>query len=187
MNAPSSIYQHLAAAWAANTAPGAPFELETVDVRGVPTRSYVNAPKSLREVWLASAAFAERDYLVYQDERWTYADAHRDVASIANWLLAQGVNPGDRVAIAMRNYPEWMLCYWACASMGVAVIGMNAWWVGPEMVYALADARPKVLFADSERLERLRSAFELVGADKGIDLRVVPCGAAVRSDPVLLG
>lgn len=141
--------------WSELTAAGAMFEVEEIEVRGSPMRVYKQAPPSLREVWLASAAFAERDYLVYQDERWTYADAHRDVASIANWLKSQGVRQGDRVAIAMRNYPEWMLCYWACVSTGVTVVGMNAWWVEDEVDYALKDSEPKVVFCDQERLDRL--------------------------------
>ncbi len=134
------------------TGPGAQFEITVVDVRGNPTRTYANAPNSLREVWLASAAFADRDYLVYHDERLSYAEAHRQVASIGAWLQDQGVAPGDRVAIAMRNYPEWLLAYWATVSIGAAVVGVNAWWVGPELVYGLNDSQPKVLIADQERL-----------------------------------
>jgi long-chain acyl-CoA synthetase len=65
------------------------------------------------------------------------------------------VKPGDRVAITMRNYPEWMLIYWACVSVGVAVVGMNAWWVADEVEYALKDSAPKVTFCDAERLERI--------------------------------
>jgi len=136
------------------TAPGAQFEIEEVEVRGNRIRSYTNAPPSLREVWLASAAFAERDYLVYHDERISYAEAHRQVASIACWLAEHGVQPGDRVAIAMRNYPEWLLAYWAIVAMGATVVGVNAWWVGRELVFGLNDSEPKVLIADQERLER---------------------------------
>ena len=62
---------------------------------------------------------------------------------------------GDRVAIAMRNYPEWMLAYWACMSIGAACVGMNAWWATPELEYALNDSKPKVVIADKERLEQL--------------------------------
>ena len=86
---------------------------------------YSEAPPSLREIWLASAAHGDNDYLVYESERWTYNEAHRDVAAIANWLAARGVVQGDRVAIAMRNYPEWLLCYWACVATGVTVVGVQ--------------------------------------------------------------
>jgi long-chain acyl-CoA synthetase len=136
------------------TGPGGDFEIVEADVLGNRLRVYKNAPPSVREVWLSTLQYAERDYLVYQDERWTYADAHRDVNAIAAWMFAQGVRPGDRVAVAMRNYPEWLLIYWACVSTGIAVVGMNAWWTAEEMEYALKDSEPKILFADAERLER---------------------------------
>ncbi len=53
-----------------------------------------------------------------------------------------GVGPGDRVAVAMRNYPEWVLSYWAILSTGASCVGMNAWWTTTEMEYALTDSAP---------------------------------------------
>ncbi len=148
------MYKILQETWAELTAEGSPFQIIDVEVRGATLKAYGLAPPTLREVWLASGQFAERDYLVYQDERWTYSEAHRDVAAVAIWLRNLGVEPGDRVAIAMRNYPEWLLIYWACVSQGISVVGMNAWWVASEMEYGLEDSAPKVLFCDQERLER---------------------------------
>lgn len=148
-------YAELNEVWAELTQPGAPFEIAQVDVDGVSIRAFRNAPPNARALWLSTAAFGARDYLVYQDERMTYAEAHRQVAAIANWMLSRGVRPGDRIAIAMRNYPEWMLIYWACACIGVAAVGMNAWWTAPEMAQGLADSQPKILFADAERIERV--------------------------------
>jgi acyl-CoA synthetase (AMP-forming)/AMP-acid ligase II len=119
-------------------------------------RSYKHAPASLREIWMGTAAYQDQEYLIFQNERCTYAQAHEFTASIANWLSLQGVQPGDRVAIAMRNYPEWMLAHWAVVSMGAVVVGMNAWWVPHEMQYALKDSTPKVIICDQERLLRLK-------------------------------
>ncbi|MGD0191426.1 MAG: class I adenylate-forming enzyme family protein, partial [Rhizomicrobium sp.] len=119
---------------------------------------------SVRELWLSTQAFAERTYLVYRDERITYADAHRQSAAIASWLLERGVKPGERVAIAMRNYPEWMLVYWACVSVGIAVVGMNAWWTSEELAYAFADSEPRVAFCDAERLERIAERPDMVAS-----------------------
>jgi len=148
------MYEQLREVWNELTAPGAPFEVTEVEVRGRNLRAYAGAPPSLRELWLGSAAHVDKDYLVYRDERWTYAEAHREVAAVASWLHEQGVRPGDRVAIAMRNYPEWMLAYWATVASGAAVVGMNAWWTAPEMVFGVHDSTPKVLICDSERLDR---------------------------------
>lgn len=161
------------------TGPGGEFEIVEAEVLGNRLRVYKNAPPSVREVWLSTLQFPERDYLVYQDERWTYADAHRDVASAAAWMAEQGVKPGDRVAIAMRNYPEWMLLYWACVATGVVVVGMNAWWTPEEMDYALKDSEPKVLFADSERLERALSIDGVSDRMKVVGVRAPDAPAPV--------
>ena len=144
-------------AWAELTAPGAPFELQHIAVRGQLLRSYVRAPSTVRDVWLQTACFGENDYLVFNDERIKYAHAHRITGAVSAWLAREGVHQGDRVAIAMRNYPEWMLIYWACLSIGIVVVGMNAWWAPEEMAHAVRDSAPKVIFCDSERLERLRT------------------------------
>lgn len=167
-------YAELQKAWSELTAPGAPFEIVKVEVGGQMLRCFKNAPPNIRAFWLSTAAFGERPYLVYQDETITYAEAHARVASVANWLMSKGVKPGDRVAIAMRNYPEWLLIYWACACIGVAAVGMNAWWTTEEMAYALNDSAPKVLFADAERLVRVAERPDMVK-----DMTVV----AVRADP----
>ena len=172
-------YAELNKAWAELTAPGAPMEVIEVEVRGVPVRAFKNAPPNVRALWLSSAQFAERDYLVFQDERITYAEAHRLVASVANWLLANGVKRGDRVAIAMRNYPEWMLVYWACACIGAACVGMNAWWTAPEMAYGMKDSEPKVLFADAERIARLMEQPQMLGASRLVAVRAEPPAGAV--------
>ncbi len=169
------MYQTLKTMWDEYTAPGQMFEVNTIDVRGAPSRNFVHAPPSLREFWASAAQYGEREYLIYEQERISYAQAQQTTASVANWLQQQGIKPGDRVAIAMRNYPEWMLAYWAITSMGAVVVGMNAWWVPAEMHYALTDSQPKVLICDRERLQRfeeLRSDFpqiNVIGVRLGAD------------------
>ena len=149
------MYQALTEVWQELTAPGGAFEVETLTVRGNPMRAFKHAPATVRDLWLGTADFAERDYLIYNDERLTYADTHANVAAIAAWLTRQGVGHGDRVAIAMRNYPEWMQAYWATLSLGAVAVGVNAWWVPDELRYALEDSTPRVFIGDAERLERL--------------------------------
>ena len=166
------MYQQYREAWAALTAPGAEFEVVTTVVRGVPIKTYANALPTLRDVWLTTAPYADRDYLVYEDDRWTYAQAHAEVQSIGNWLIQSGVQPGDRVAIAMRNYPEWLLSYWATLSIGATVVGMNAWWIGPEILYALEDSTPKVMILDQERLAQLEESRDQLGDLKLVGVRL---------------
>jgi long-chain acyl-CoA synthetase len=182
-------YAELNQAWADLTAPGAPFEITEIEVRGASLRSFKNAPPNVRALWLSTAAFADRDYLVYGDERTTYGEAHTQVASIANWMISVGVKPGDRIAIAMRNYPEWMLIYWAAACIGVAVVGMNAWWTATEMAYGLNDAQPKVLFADAERIARLAESPKMLGDAVLVAVRTeaAPAGAVAWRDVMAHG
>ncbi len=167
-------YKELKAAWAELTGPGAPFEISRIRVRGQDILAYRHAPPDVRALWLSTAAFADREYLIYEDERITYGQAHADVASIAAWLTAQGVGRGDRIAIAMRNYPEWLMIYWACLCLGVAVVGYNAWWVGEELDYVLKDSDPKIIFCDGERLVRFleRPAFARGGGPRLVATRV---------------
>lgn len=171
------MYAELKSTWDELTAEGQIFEIETIEVRGSPMRMYKHAPGSLRDIWLGSAGFADNEYLIFQDERLTYGQAHAQVAGLANWLQQQGVKPGDRVAIAMRNYPEYMLSYWAIVSIGAVVVGMNAWWVPSELEYALQDSAPSVMICDQERLarfEEVRGGFQ--------DLRLV--GVRVEASDV---
>ncbi|MEO1189939.1 MAG: class I adenylate-forming enzyme family protein, partial [Pseudomonadota bacterium] len=143
------------------TGPGGAFEIIETEILGQRMRDFKNRPNSIRDIWLSTTQFAERDYIVYGDERISYAEAHRIAGTVAGWLFERGVRPGDRVAIAMRNYPEWMLIYWACTSIGVAVVGMNAWWTETEMAYGLNDAEPKFVFVDAERLARIEDNPEI--------------------------
>ena len=166
------MYQEYKSAWAALTAPGADFEITTTAVRGVDIRTYANAVPNLRDAWATTAAYGEREYLIYEDERLTYAQAHDHVNAFANWLVAQGVAPGDRIAIAMRNYPEWLLSYWATLSIGATVVGMNAWWTGPEMLYALNDSKPKVIIVEDERLATLNQIIEQLPAMQTVGVRL---------------
>lgn len=177
-------YAELDQAWNELTGPGGPFEIRTVEVAGAPIRTFLAAPPSVRELWQSTLAFADRDYLVYEDERITYGEAHAQVAAIANWLMDQGVRPGDRIAVAMRNYPEWMLIYWAGVSIGVAVVGMNAWWTAPEMAYGLKDSAPKVVFADAERIDRIGEQPGMLGEAILVAVRAdnAPAGAVAFAD-----
>jgi acyl-CoA synthetase (AMP-forming)/AMP-acid ligase II len=148
------MIHHYLEARAELDAPGSPLATVRTNVRGVDIKTFAAAPANMRQLWEGSAAHGDKDYLVYEDERYTYAQVHAHVRVLAHYLVSQGVGPGDRVALAMRNYPEWVIGYWATVSIGAAVVGMNAWWTAPEMEYAMNDSAPKVLIADDERLER---------------------------------
>jgi long-chain acyl-CoA synthetase len=137
------------------TAPGGPFELRDTVINGVPMRVYAHAPRSLREVLESTRTFGPREFLVFQGERWTFEDHFRRVAALAHLLASRGVVKGDRVAIGMRNYPEWVLAFWACQAIGAIAVTLNAWWTGAELRYALADSGTRAAILDGERVQRL--------------------------------
>ena len=156
---PDDLIAGFSRAYAELTAPGAPFAWSTQEVQGIPTRTFDSAPPNMRVIWEAAAAKGDAEYLVYGEERYSYADAAARVRSLAHHLRSEhGVGHGDRVAIAMRNYPEWVLSYWAVTSIGAAAVAVNSWWTGPELEFALRDSSPAVAILDGERLERLGSS-----------------------------
>lgn len=134
------------------TAPDAFLELTTIEVGGNQLKAYKHAPGSMRDLWMLGQGYGDQEYIVYGEERYTFAQAGQIVANFSAWLQGQGIGSGDRVAIALRNYPEWIFAYWGVIAVGGVVVGMNAWWVADEMAYALSDSEPKILIADDQRL-----------------------------------
>jgi long-chain acyl-CoA synthetase len=137
-----------------------PFELAVDHAAGHPIRIYRNAPASLREVLLATRAHGERPFAIYGEETLSYGQHFARAAALARHLVDRGVVKGDRVALGMRNYPEWSIAFWACQAIGAVVVALNAWWTGPELAFALEDSAPSALIIDGERLERLRGALQ---------------------------
>ena len=141
------------------------FEVEEIDVRGTRLRVFKNAFPSVRAMWQLTAIHGDATYLVYEDRRYTYAQTHAIVNAFAAHLVSIGVQPGDRVAIAMRNLPELPMAFWAIVSIGAVAVPLNAWWTGPELAYGLADSGARVLVADDERLERLKDHLDQTSVD----------------------
>lgn len=182
-NDPADLVASFNAAYRKLTASGAPFGWTIENVRGVPNRVFSAAPPDMRTVWEASAAHGAAEYLVYDDERYSYAEAHALVRSLAQRLhFEHGVGSGDRVAVAMRNYPEWVLSYWAITVLGAATVGMNAWWTSSEMEFALRDSSPKVLIVDQERLDRIQAHLDALRADETLPIIAVRCAGSLPTD-----
>ena len=137
------------------TAPGSRFEMEDCDIRGVELRTWKNAPPNLRAVAMVGRAHGDREFMIYDEERVTYDAWFRAVATLAHELQARGVNKGDRVALAMRNLPEWPVAFFAAVTIGAICVPLNAWWTGEELAYGLADSGTKLLICDEERWARI--------------------------------
>ncbi|HCC43690.1 MAG TPA: fatty acid--CoA ligase, partial [Gammaproteobacteria bacterium] len=130
------------------------YEVVAGESWGRPCRLFKNVPNNLRELFESSRS--DETFIVYEDERLTFDETQRKVARIANILVTQyGVKKGDRVAISMRNYPEWIMAFNAITSIGSIAVAMNSLWQSEEMEFGLRDSGAKVLFADDERVRRL--------------------------------
>ncbi|MEZ0151859.1 MAG: class I adenylate-forming enzyme family protein [Candidatus Reddybacter sp.] len=141
------------------TAPGTPFEIEEVEIRGTYTAVWKNAFPNLRAIVEHSRQFAERDYLVYEEQRLSYEQHYQQVVTLGHALIKQfGIKKGDRIALAMRNYPEWPVIFWATVSIGAVIVPLNAWWTRAELEYALEHCGARLVFTDLQRAEILANS-----------------------------
>ena len=153
----------IAEAHARLTAPGERFEIEEIPIRGIATKVWKHAPPTLRDVFQNARSFPDREFLVYDDDRATYEAFARATITLARQLQADGVRKGDRVAVIMRNLPEWPVAFFAGVLAGAIVTPLNAWWTGPELEYGLADSGAKVAIVDDERSARIADDLDKLG------------------------
>lgn len=101
------------------------FALHDVDIRGATFKVFKNIPPTVPG--LLAAGWAQHgdgtlDYLAYEDEVLTYAEFTSAVNRLAHAMRDElGLKQGDRVAIAMRNYPELLMLVLAISSIGGVV------------------------------------------------------------------
>ena len=142
------------------TAAGEPFEFCYIELHGKQVRVFKNGPRTLRALY--EEARCDETFLVYADDRLSYEQAWQQACRIAHALVNDyGITNGDRVAIAMRNYPEWVTAFMAINSIGGIAVLLNAHWKAPEIEYAIENSEPRVIFADQERIERLSQCTKL--------------------------
>jgi len=149
------------------TAPGQVFETERAVVNGIEMTVWKNAPATLRQMLDMSQRHGDLEFLVYEDQRYTFSEHYAIVATLAH-RLNERVTKGERVAIAARNLPQWVMAFWASVTVGAIVTPLNAWWTSDELSYGLRDSGSSLLFVDEERLERV---YELI--DELPDLRSI--------------
>jgi len=142
------------------TAPGQIFETERTTVNGIDMTVWRHAPATLRQILDLSKNHGSKDFLVYEDQHFTFEEHYALAATLAQRLVDVGVKKGDRVAIAARNLPEWVIAFWGTVITGAIVVPLNAWWTTDELVYGLNDSGASVLFTDEERLDRVRPRLD---------------------------
>ncbi|MEK9649747.1 MAG: class I adenylate-forming enzyme family protein [Gammaproteobacteria bacterium] len=120
-------------------------------------QEFTNIPNTMKEYFEIGLLHPEIDWLIFEKERYTYKEIYLYAARVANQLLADGINKGDRVAICMPNNPEYIILFIAITSIGAVCVPLNSWWVGSEIEYALKDCGAKIIFGDSKRLKSIES------------------------------
>ena len=139
---------------AAVTGPGQIFELIDAEVRGVKMKVFKNAPAHLGQLFAGARGHGDKPFLVYENETYTFAQASDRIDALASLLVnTYGVKKGDRVAVAMRNFPEWVMSFAAIISVGAINVSMNSWWTEDEMDFALEDSGASVLICDQQRFD----------------------------------
>lgn len=152
----------------AHRAPGQPLATHKEIVDGIELDVFSNIPQTLPDIYRLGLDIADRDFLVYLDERFTFGESLELAERLARIMIDRyGITKGNRVAICSRNNPEWCLTYLATTLIGAIIVPMNSWWTGAEMEYGLEDSGTRLLFADEERINRIEPYLQ------GLDLQVI--------------
>jgi long-chain acyl-CoA synthetase len=140
-----------------------PYATTTATIDGVEFEVFTHAPNDMRSFFnFSNAHFADREFLVYEDERLTFGEAHKQRVALAISLQDLGVQQGDRVAIAMRNYPEYCMLVEAILSIGAVAVTLNSWWKQEELEYGLRDSGARFICVDHERWLRVEPYRDLL-------------------------
>ena len=169
------------------TAPGSPFEIVEGEALGRRQRLWKNAPATLRDIFLAGRLHGDKTFLVHEGERASFEAFARAALTFAQELRAEGVQKGDRVALAMRNLPEWPAAFFGALLAGAVAVPLNAWSTGPELQYMLADSGAVALIADPERLDRIAPHLPELGALRRVYVsrtKEAPAGARRLEDVI---
>jgi long-chain acyl-CoA synthetase len=134
------------------------------EVFGVKMEVFKHAPQNLALVLQGARAHGDKTFLLYEGERFTFANVMDQVDGLAHLLVNKyGIKKGDRVAVAMRNYPEWIISFAAIVSVGAVNVSFNAWWTEDEMDFALKDCGAKVLIGDQQRIDTAHHSCRALG------------------------
>ena len=166
-------YKELEAVIAGVTGEQGPFPLQEALIDGETRKVFGGLPENLRDLYLFAASYGDKDCLVYQQQRMSFTEVLGQVLKLADVLSSRyGIEKGSRVAIAMRNCPEWCVAFMAITSIGAVAVPMNSWWQGEELAYAIKDSGSDLVFVDGTRFSRMsgwleKSGLAVIGFDTG--------------------
>ena len=141
--------------------PEGEFPTKVINQNGYNFLSFDWGPKNLFEYFKLYQDHKNKEMVVYNDERWTYQEAYQLSSAFAQSLINDfSIKKGDRVAIASRNYPEWIFSFIAITSIGAVAVPMNSWWTSAELEYGIKNSESNLIITDQERFERISSSKE---------------------------
>lgn len=167
------------------TGPGSPFELRVEDVRGIPTRNFVQRPTSMRDLVVRSVVHGDSELVVQGSVRVTYSEFARLVWGTAARLRAQGLRRGDRMAVLGYNSVDYLVLVFAASSIGVVTVALNGWWVENELEYALKDSGSRMLVVDERLFGRVAGLVGRIGSLENVFCRCAgtpPTGTLAARD-----
>ena len=138
------------------TSPGAPFELVEEQVTGETVKMFRNAFPTLPDFINAGREHGNATFMVYRGTSWSFNQFYQHADTLAAKFQSLGVKPGDRVAIAMRNRPEWGVAFVAAVLVGAVPAPLNSFELEQELRASLKDLEPAVLCCDNDRLECIK-------------------------------
>lgn len=137
-----------------------PWAVEPIEINGVSYFHYPKAPKTLIELLAPGREHGDAEFIIYQDERLSYRQFFEQADALA-WQLQQlGLQKGERVALAMRNYPEWMIAFTAIAYAGGVIVPLNSWGKAEELEYGLRDSGVSFAFFDQQRFDYISDKLD---------------------------
>lgn len=145
--------------------PQSSFAITQQNINGVTFDVFSHLPLNLSSMYESvSALHHDNEFLIYQDERYSFTDIYQRASALATALQQDyDICIGDKVVIAMRNYPEWMIAFMAITSIGGVAVPLNAWWQLEEFEYGIVHCNAKLVFTDERRFSMLHTFLDQQG------------------------
>jgi long-chain acyl-CoA synthetase len=105
------------------------------------------------ERWPDNICFVDFDGNGGSKQSYTYTQVWRNVETLAQWMISNGIKKGDRVAVSGKNSPEWATVFIASMLAGAIACPMDYALHNNEIANLIKTAKPKMLFVDEEKYD----------------------------------
>ncbi len=122
---------------------------------------FSKAPATLVQALQAGREHGDKPFMKWQDQSYSFSEFFEVADKLAAGLQKDlSIRSGDRVAIAMRNRPEWMIAFLAAVQAGAIPVPVNSWSSADELMYAINDCEASVVFCDQQRYAQIQDLGE---------------------------